>query len=265
MALQRRADILQHRPGRGGLVRRQVGARGQVEPARPGRRQLGQKAGGKLVDRVRRGAVEQRIGGARGGRGEAAAQRQGMGVAVAPHRLPLAPHLLEAPELLAQPGRRLVFPVLFHLALFSQQRLAPPGAPAPARKRKAAVGRADRAQPAAPAPAQRFETRLALLLVGVGRFQNRHGRRRRRRRGRGTEQTGHGILHKRRPAAGRRTGAAGVGSRKDGETPVACGRRTSGVDGPDIGRGNRRVKEKNSKKGKKFAPNDPVRLCGPFP
>ena len=121
MALQRRADIFQHRPGRSGFVGRQLGAGGQVEPARPGRRQFGEQAGGELVDRIRRGAVEQRIGGARRRGAEGAAQRQGVGIAVAPHRLPVAPRLFQPLELLAQPGNRLDILRLFFHRLFSEQ------------------------------------------------------------------------------------------------------------------------------------------------
>ena len=73
-----------------------VVARAKAEPLRPGRRQLGEQAGGQLLDRVGGGAVKQAVAvAARGGelRTQAdSALRQGVGVAFAPERLPwLAP------------------------------------------------------------------------------------------------------------------------------------------------------------------------------
>ena len=67
-------------------------ARAEAEPLRPGRRQLGQQAGGQLLDRVGRGAVEQAVAIA-SRRCELGAEpdaplRQGIGVAFAPERLP---------------------------------------------------------------------------------------------------------------------------------------------------------------------------------
>jgi len=99
LGLQRRRGLLE--PGREALPLGVVeaGAAGEADPARPGRRQPRQQAGGELLDRIGRGAVEQLVGAlaARRGAAPGVALRQGVVVGLLPVRFPGAPPLAQAP------------------------------------------------------------------------------------------------------------------------------------------------------------------------